>query len=284
VYKTPEEQIENIIRLALEEDDFENDVTSKSLIYPGQEGAAVIIVKTDGILACVDIARPIFHMVDPSLEVNILIKDGVKVKPNDRVVSVSGNLTGILSAERTVLNFLSHLSGIATLTSKYVDMIKGTKAVIRDTRKTMPGLRLLEKYAVTVGGGKNHRLHLGDGILIKDNHVASIRKGGLSLKDITNRARQNTTPDTIIEIEVDTVEEAVEAAQTGVDIILLDNMNLEDMKKVVELASGKVKLEASGGITLDNIKDVAMIGVDYISIGALTHSVKALDFSLEVEK
>ena len=281
--KSPQEQLESILRLALEEDDFENDITSKSLISSRQNGTAAIIAKEEGILACVNAVSPIFHMVDPSLKIDILIKEGNRVKPYDRIVTVSGSLAGILGGERTALNFLSHLSGIATQTARYVEKVNGTKAVIRDTRKTMPGLRLLEKYAVTIGGGENHRLNLADGILIKDNHIASLRKDGLTLKEIINKARQNSPEGTIIEVEVNTVEEAIEALQTDVDIIMLDNMNLENMKKVVGLVSGKVKLEASGGITLDNIKDVAMTGVDYISIGALTHSAKALDFSLEVD-
>jgi nicotinate-nucleotide pyrophosphorylase (carboxylating) len=154
MYKSPQEQIENILKLALEEDDFENDITGKVLIPAGKNGAAVIIAKEEGILACVNVLSPIFHMADPSLKIDILIKEGSRVKPDDRIVTISGNLTGILSAERTALNFLSHLSGIATQTTRYVEKVKGTKAVIRDTRKTMPGMRLLEKYAVPSAAAK----------------------------------------------------------------------------------------------------------------------------------
>ncbi len=281
--KPPQEQIESIIRLALEEDDFENDITGIALVSPDKQGAGLIIAKEEGILACVSIIPPIFHTVDHSLKVNLLEKEGRKVKQGDIIAEIRGSLRSILAAERTALNFLSRLSGIATQTARYVDSIKGTKAVVRDTRKTLPGMRLLEKYAVTVGGGENHRLNLADGILIKDNHIASLQKDGITLTEIINKARQNSSKKTIIEIEVNTVEEAAEALQADVDIIMLDNMSIEEMKTVVAMSGGRIKLEASGGITLDNIREVALSGVDYISIGALTHSAKALDFSLEVE-
>lgn len=281
--KSPQEQIESIISLALEEDDFENDITSCALISPDKQGTAFILAKEEGILACLNILPPIFHTVDHSLKVNLLQVEGHRVKPGELIAEIRGSVRSILGAERTALNFLSHLSGIATQTARYVEKIKGTKAVIRDTRKTMPGLRLLEKYAVTVGGGENHRLNLADGMLIKDNHIASLRNNGVTLTEILSRARQNSSKDTLIEIEVNTIDEAAEAMKTDVDIILLDNMNIEEMKTVVAMSGGKVKLEASGGINMDNIGDVALTGVDYISIGALTHSVKALDFSLEVE-
>lgn len=283
MYKEPQEQLESIIRLALEEDACQNDITSNALISPQQHGTAFIIAKEEGILACSSIIPPIFHTVDYFLKVNLLQKEGNRVKADDIVAEITGNLRSILAAERVALNFLSHLSGIATQTAIYVEKIKGTKAAIRDTRKTMPGMRLLEKYAVTVGGGINHRLNLADGMLIKDNHIASLKKDGVTLTEIIDIAMKNNSEDTVIEIEVDTVDEALEALKTDVDIIMLDNMSIEDMKTVVAMCGGKVKLEASGGITLQNIRDVALTGVDYISIGALTHSVKALDFSLEIE-
>ncbi len=283
MYRLPQEQIESIIRLALAEDEFENDITSNSLISPNLEGTAFIVAKEEGILACSSIIAPIFHTVDHFLKVNLVQTEGRRVKANDIIAEVNGRLRSILSAERTVLNFLSRLSGIATQTSKYVEKVKGTKAVIRDTRKTLPGMRMLEKYAVTIGGGQNHRLHLADGILIKDNHIASLQKDGITLTEIIKRARQNSSDDTIIEIEVDSMEEATEALQTDADIILLDNMSIDEMRTVVAMSGGKVKLEASGGITLATIREVALTGVDYIAIGALTHSAKALDFSLDIE-
>lgn len=283
MYKEPQEQLESIIRLALEEDACQNDITSNALISPQQHGTAFIIAKEEGILACSSIIPPIFHTVDYFLKVNLLQKEGNRVKADDIVAEITGNLRSILAAERVALNFLSHLSGIATQTAIYVEKIKGTKAAVRDTRKTMPGMRLLEKYAVTVGGGINHRLNLADGMLIKDNHIASLKKDGVTLTEIIDIARQNNSKDTVIEIEVDTVDEALEALKTDAHIIMLDNMSIEAMKTVVAMCGGKVKLEASGGINLQNIRDVALTGVDYISIGALTHSVKALDFSLEIE-
>ncbi|MFA5629502.1 MAG: carboxylating nicotinate-nucleotide diphosphorylase [Dehalococcoidales bacterium] len=281
--KLPQEQIESIIRLALEEDDYENDITSNAIIPENQTGTAFIIAKEEGVLACVNIILPILHTVDPTIRVNLLQNEGGHIKKDDIIAEIEGNLRKILVAERTVLNFLSHLSGIATITASYVEKVKGTKAIIRDTRKTLPGMRLLEKYAVTVGGGENHRLNMADGILIKDNHLAFLRKNGTTLTDIIRKARKNSDSNTVIEVEVDNVDDAMEVLQTDVDIILLDNMNAEDMKKVVAASGGKVKLEASGGINLDNIREAALAGVDYISIGALTHSAKSLDFSLEVE-
>jgi nicotinate-nucleotide pyrophosphorylase (carboxylating) len=281
--KTPQEQIESIIRLALEEDDFENDITSNALISPDEQGTAYIIAKEEGILACANIISPVFHTVDHALKVNLLQTEGRRVTRGDIIAEIRGSLRSILSAERTVLNFLSRLSGIATQTARYTEKIKGTRAIVRDTRKTLPGMRLLEKYAVTIGGGENHRLNLADGILIKDNHIAALKKDGMTLLEMIKKARQNSHADTIIEIEVDSMEEAEEALKTDADIILLDNMGIEDMKTVVAMWGGKIKLEASGGITLDNIREVALTGVDYIAIGALTHSAKALDFSLDIE-
>ncbi len=283
MYNLTEKQIKNIIKLTLEEDAFENDITCNSLGISKQNGKATIIAKANGIIACVSIIPSIFHMADPSLKIDLLKKDGEKVGPYDVVAIISGSLKNILGAERTVLNFLSHLSGVATETAKYVSEVEGTHTIIRDTRKTMPGMRLLEKYAVTIGGGQNHRLNLEDGILIKDNHIAYLRKQGLNLTEIIKKARHNSPNGTIIEVEVNTPEEAAEVMDTNIDMIMLDNMSIEDMKKTVGLVSGRVKLEASGGITPDNIKETAMTGVDYIAIGALTHSVKALDFSLEIQ-
>jgi nicotinate-nucleotide pyrophosphorylase (carboxylating) len=192
-------------------------------------------------------------------------------------------VASILKAERTALNFLQHLSGIATETARYVDAVSGTKAIITDTRKTIPGLRLLEKYAVRAGGGRNHRLNLGDGVLIKDNHLAALRSSGVGLGEAVKQARERAPRTMKIEVEVESVKQAQEALSAGADIIMLDNMNVKDMRRVVKLVQGRALLEASGGITLDNVRSVAEAGVDLISVGALTHSAKALDISLEVE-
>ena len=224
-----------------------------------------------------------FVKVDPSLKVEVLIKDGAEVKPGDIVATISGRVASILKAERVALNFLQRLSGIASQTAQFVAKTQGLKVNITDTRKTTPGLRLLEKYAVRVGGGQNHRFHLGDGILIKDNHLAALRALGMSFKDIIAKAKQNAPHGLKVEVEVNTAEEAMDAAEAGADIIMLDNMSPDEIRRVVSLVSGRVKIEASGGITLANVRAIAETGINLISVGALTHSPKALDISLELE-
>ena len=277
------EKIDNIVDLALAEDTACGDITSQILIPPEQQDEAYIIAREEGVLAGGDIARQVFLRVEPALKVEILTPDGERIKAGDTVFTIAGSVAGILKAERVALNFLSHLSGVASETARYVARVQDSTAVITDTRKTSPGLRLLEKYAVRVGGGQNHRLHLGDGILIKDNHIAVLRQPGMSLKDIVVKARQNAPRGAKIEIEVNTTPEALEVARAGVDVIMLDNMSPDEMKQVVELVAKPIKIEASGGINLDNVRAVAMTGVDFISVGAITHSAKALDFSLELE-
>lgn len=279
----PEEQIESIIDLALAEDLGYGDITTEALIPPDLQGKASILVKARGIVAGSEIARKVFLKVDPSLKIEILIKDGTKVKPGDIIATISGSVASILKAERTALNFLQRLSGIASQTARYVARTRGGKVRITDTRKTTPGLRLLEKYAVRMGGGINHRLHLGDGILIKDNHLAALRALGMNLKDIIAKARQKVPAGMKVEVEVTNRQEALEAVTAGADIIMLDNISAEEMRRVVNSLPGQVKTEASGGITLNNVRQVAITGVDIISIGALTHSVKALNISLELE-
>jgi len=290
-------QIEEIIDRALAEDLGKGDVTTEALISGDQRGAGFIVAKKEGILAGIGVAKQVFHQVDPELKVEILLEDGARVKPGSRVAKVSGNIASILKAERVALNFLQHLSGIASETNRYVEAVKGLPVRIMDTRKTTPGLRSLEKYAVRVGGGENHRMNLSDGILIKDNHLAALRSQGLNIKEIIAKARQNAplslrgekrrsnlqARQTQVEVEVGTVSEALEAVEAGANIVMLDNMNLEDMRKAVKSIHGRALIEASGGITLDNVRAVAETGVDFISIGALTHSARALDISLELE-
>jgi nicotinate-nucleotide pyrophosphorylase (carboxylating) len=278
---SPEEQVDNIIDLALAEDLGHGDITSEALIPNNLEGKASILIKERGILAGVEVAKKVFLRVDQSLKVEVLIQDGAKVRPGDAVATISGRVISILKVERTALNFLQRLSGIASETAKYVAKTRGLTVNITDTRKTTPGLRLLEKYAVSMGGGKNHRLHLGDGILIKDNHLAALCALGMSLKDIIAKAKQNAPQGVKIEVEVNTAQEAMDAAEAGADIIMLDNMSPEEMHRVVSLLPNQVKVEASGGITLANVHQAATTGVNLISIGALTHSPKALDISLE---
>lgn len=278
-----EEQVDNIIDLALAEDLSHGDITSEVLIPPDLQGKASILIKEKGIVAGGEVARKVFLRVDSSLEVNVLLKDGAKVQPGDIVATISGRVISILKAERVALNFLQRLSGIASQTAKYVAKTRGFTVDITDTRKTTPGLRLLEKYAVRMGGGKNHRLHLGDGILIKDNHLAALRTLGASLKDIVAKTKQNAPHGVKVEVEVTTVREAIDAVEAGADIIMLDNMSPDEMRRVVSSLPSQVKTEASGGITLANVHAAAMAGVNMISIGALTHSPKALDISLELE-
>jgi len=276
-------QIRQIIALALAEDLGKGDVTTNSLIPDEKIGVASILAKEEGILAGVEIAEEVFRQVDPKLKIKVWLKDGAKIGSGDMIAVVEGRIASILKAERTVLNFLQRLSGIATEANRYVKAVEGLPVRIMDTRKTTPCLRVLEKYAVKVGGGKNHRMHLGDGILIKDNHLAALRSEGLSIKEIIARARQNAPGGVKVEMEVNTLQGALEAAEAGADVIMLDNMRLEDMRQAVKAVHGRALVEASGGITLGTVRAVAETGVDFISVGALTHSVKALDISLKLE-
>ena len=281
--QSPEEQIDRIIDLALAEDLGHGDITTEVLIPPDLKGKASILVQEKGILAGIAVALKVFHRVDPFLKTEVLLKDGTAVKPGDIAATISGTIDSILKAERIALNFLQRLSGIATRTAEYVTETSDQSAAITDTRKTTPGLRVLEKQAVFAGGGKNHRLHLGDGILIKDNHLAALRALGISLKDIVAKAKQGAPAGMKIEVEVTTAQEATEAAGAGADIIMLDNMDAGEMRRIVSSLPGQVITEASGGITLENVRAAAGAGVDMISIGALTHSPRALNISLELE-
>lgn len=277
------EQFKQVVDSALAEDLGWGDVTTQALITADEVATAYLVAKGDGVLAGLSVATAVFHRVDSALKVEELVSDGSTVHLGDRLAVIKGLVASILGAERVALNFLQKLSGIATETAKYVEAVSGTKALITDTRKTTPGLRILEKYAVRVGGGHNHRQNLGDGILIKDNHLVVLQSRGEGIGEAIRKARQQTPHTPKVEIEVESVEQAREALSAGADIIMLDNMNLDDMKLVVGLAQGRALIEASGGITLDNVRAVAETGVDLISIGALTHSVKALDISLELE-
>jgi len=277
------EQLDRIIDTALDEDSGRGDITSESLIPRDLAGKASLIAKEKGVLAGGGVAGRVFYRVDPSLNITTLIPDGRALQPKDVIATIAGSVMSILRAERVALNFLQRLSGIASLTAQFVAAVGGLDARITDTRKTTPGLRMLEKYAVRTGGGHNHRLNLGDAVLIKDNHIAAMRALGLNLKDIVTKARENAPPGTTIEIEVTSTAEAREALRTGADTIMLDNMRPDEMRQAVKAIGGKAKVEASGGITLANVREVAATGVDIISIGALTHSPRALDISLELE-
>lgn len=276
-------ETEEIIALALAEDRADNDITSKLVIPEDLNGTATLLSKAPGILAGIDVFRAVFLTVDTKLKIEIRMNDGAPLEPGDVAAVVSGSARSILRAERAAMNFICHLSGVATATSIYVKKVSGLPVKIADTRKTSAGQRLLEKRAVAAGGGKNHRMNLADGILIKDNHVAVLREAGLSLGEIVTRAKSQNKSGLKIEVEVNNLAEAVETAGAGADMLLLDNMSVADMRATVSRLRGQVRFEASGGINLDNVREVAETGVDIISIGALTHSVRALDFSLEME-
>ena len=267
---------------AIAEDIGSGDVTTNALIPPDLKTTAVIMAKSDGVIAGLEVALNVFELVDPSLESIVLVPDGSKVTPGELVGQVSGSTASILKAERVALNFLQRLSGIATMTSLYVQAVAGTEARIIDTRKTIPGLRELEKYAIRVGGGFNHRFNLSDGILIKDNHILALREAGFTISAIIKLARDRSPHTLKVEIEVESIEEAKEAVEGGADVILLDNMPPSVMKEVVEFVNGRCILEASGGVSLDTVADIAKTGVNLISVGALTHSAKAMDISLDI--
>lgn len=277
--------LRRLARQALDEDRASDDVTTAALVPPDQRGRGVIVAKAPGLLAGLDAAAAVFAAIDPSLAWQPQRRDGDRLAPGDHVAVVEGALASLLRGERVALNFLTHLSGVATATAAIVQALRGTSCRLRDTRKTTPGLRALEKYAVRVGGGTNHRPNLAEGVLIKDNHLAALRSRGLAIADAVRLARE-ANPGLPIEVEVTTVAEAREALDAAADELLLDNMPLDQMREVVALAAARdprPALEASGGIVLQNVREVAATGVDYVSLGAVTHSAPALDLSLEVE-
>jgi len=287
--KLTKEKIFPIIISALKEDIGSGDITSSVVFEKDVSVLAHIAAKEECVVAGMDVVKWVFDAVDEKLAFTALCKDGDRIKKGKRVISVKGSAKNILSAERVILNFIGHLSGVATLTSEFVRLVKGTAAKIYDTRKTIPGMRELEKYAVIVGGGHNYRIGLWDGVLIKDTHLNGLAQGSRT-KAVTdaialfkNRGYKN------IEVETENLAEFKEALEAGADIIMLDNMKIEDIKKAVKLKNADIKkygtkiiLEASGGIDSDNIKKVAKTGVDRISIGRLTHSAPSIDFSLEI--
>lgn len=285
------DRLSRIIAQALKEDIGKGDLTS-SLVIPGDYDAeAVIIAREKGILCGTDVARAIFNRVDKRIDIKGRFKDGSLLKSGRVIMNIEGPARGILTAERTVLNFLGRLSGIATLTHQFVTKIKPYKAKIMDTRKTTPGLRYLEKYAVKVGGGFNHRMGLWDGVLIKDNHikVTSYKLQVISLKELIEKIKSKISKGMSIEVEVSSINEFKDAIEAGADIIMLDNMSVKDIREAVRIKNSslithnsQLKLEVSGGVTLANVRQIASIGVDRISVGALSHSAKWLDFALEI--
>lgn len=271
-----------IIRRALAEDIGSGDITSQCFIGKGHAGTARIIAREAATLAGIGVAAEVFHQTDPSIRVNVLVEDGALVAPGDTVLAAQGPTRSLLAAERTALNFLQRLSGVATLTRKFADAIAGTHAVILDTRKTTPGLREFERIAVRAGGGTNHRFGLFDQVLAKDNHLA-VTPDAASLQHAVDEAKR-LRPDIVVEIEADTLAQVrMLCGLRGVDIILLDNMGEQDMREAVRIrGAARILLEASGGVNLETVRTIAETGVDRISVGALTHSARAVDFAMEI--
>lgn len=278
--KLPQFYIDDLIKTALQEDINYIDSTTDLLIPEDDVSEAYYLAKDSGVLAGVEVAARVFKLLDENIEVKFLFKDGDRVEKGDVLAEFKGNTAAMLKAERTALNLIQHMSGIATYTRKCADLVEGTRASVTDTRKTLPGLRPLQKYSVVAGGGRNHRYNLTDAAMLKDNHIDVY--GGITpaVKALREKAGHMLK----IEVEARTLDDVQEALDCGVDVIMLDNMSCEDMKKAVNLTAGRAKLEASGNVTLDNIRQVAETGVDIISLGALTHSVKAFDISMKWRK
>ncbi len=280
--KTKDELIDELLDLAFAEDIGDGDHTTLCCIPADEMGKQHLLVKEEGILAGVEIAKKVFHKFDPELKMTVFINDGAHVKPGDVAFVVEGRVRSLLQTERLMLNIMQRMSGIATMTAKYMDRLKGLKTKVLDTRKTTPGMRMLEKEAVKIGGGINHRIGLFDMILLKDNHVDFAGGIANAINKANEYIKANHKDGMKIEIEVRNFDELDEALATGhVDRIMLDNFTPENTKKAVDIVAGRCELESSGGITFDTLRDYGECGVDYISVGALTHSVKGLDMSFK---
>ncbi len=271
--------LKNLIEQALAEDLGPGDVTSEATVPADSTSEAVMLAKQHLVLAGLDVAREVFHYLDPAIQFLAFAKDGAVIHSGTEIAKLSGNTRLLLAGERVALNLLQHLSGIATLTARYVEKVKGLKAEMLDTRKTLPGLRKLEKYAVRMGGGRNHRFGLFDGVLIKDNHIKAA--GGI-IKAV-ERAQKKAHHLLKIEVETRTLDEVAEALAVGADIIMLDNMPIDVMREAVKLVAGRALVEASGNVTLETIRPIAETGVDFISSGSLTHSAPAADISMKIK-
>jgi nicotinate-nucleotide pyrophosphorylase (carboxylating) len=276
------ESIREVVESALREDIGRGDLTTLAVIPAGAQATARIVMREAGVVAGLSVLAAVFTAVDPALTVTPLVAEGAAVAAGTAAAEIRGSARGILTGERVALNLIQRLSGIATLTARYVAAVGDLPARVLDTRKTTPGLRVLEKYAVRVGGGVNHRFGLYDAVMLKDNHLALLAGHGIAIGEAVRRAQAAVGPLVRVEVEADTVEQARQAAEAGADLILLDNMPPAMLREAVAAVGGRARLEASGGITLETLRAVAATGVDYISVGALTHSVRALDVSLEV--
>lgn len=271
--------VDDLIKNAIQEDINYLDVTTDYLVDKDQTTSAYFLAKDTGILSGIEVAMRVFELLDPDVKYEILIKDGSKVQKGDIIAKMEGKTRALLKGERTALNLLQHMSGIATKTAKCVELVSGTNASVCDTRKTLPGLRAIQKYAVTCGGGKNHRYNLSDAAMLKDNHIDAYG----SLSNAVAALRKKAGHMVKIEVETRNLEELNEALEAKADVIMLDNMDYDTMAKAVKITDGRAILEASGNVTEDNIRQVALCGVDIISLGALTHSVKAFDISMKIK-
>ena len=269
--------VDDILRAALKEDITSEDVSTNAVVTGPSQGSAQLIAKQDGVLAGLKVFERVFWLLDPSVKFETEYQDGQAVKCGTLIGTVFGDMRVLLSGERTALNYLQRMSGIATMTRRYAEILRGSKTKLLDTRKTTPNMRVFEKYAVKVGGGVNHRYNLSDGILLKDNHIGAA--GGVA--KAVKMARQYASFVRKIEVEVETLEQVKEAVEAGADIIMLDNMSDEDMRKAVTLIAGRAKTECSGNVTRENIARLRDIGIDYVSSGALTHSAPILDLSMK---
>jgi len=273
------DQLSSFVRSALEEDQAFNDITTIATVLSTRRARAALVARQAGCIAGVPLALEAFRLLDPKISMRVDAEDGTRVEKGGTVIYMTGHARALLSAERTALNFMQRLSGIATLTAKFVDTVKGTKAKILDTRKTTPGWRRLEKYAVRAGGGVNHRLDLARAVLIKDNHLKAV-DGDVSIA--VRRVRELAPPGAKIEVECDSLDQVRAAIDAGADEVLVDNMPVDTIREAVTIAHGRATVEASGGVTIDTVRGIAETGVDFISVGALTHGARSLDVSLEV--
>jgi len=275
-----QDELRNLVRTALDEDEAFNDLTTIATVVSDRHARGQLVARAEGVLCGVPLAVEAFRQLDPKVTIRVDLEDGAKLRKGSNILYLSGHARALLAAERVALNFMQRLSGISTLTARYVEAVKGTKAKILDTRKTTPGWRLLEKYAVRAGGGTNHRLNLSAAVLIKDNHLAAV-DGDVALA--VRRARDLAPAGTKIEVECDRVEQVRAAVEANADIVMFDNMRPEQMAECVRLVAGRAVTEASGGVSLQNAREIALAGVDWISVGALTHSAPALDLALDFE-
>lgn len=269
--------LDSLIDAALREDMPGGDITSENIVPPGSVSRALIVAKEKGVLAGIDVAEKVFKKIDQTIDIKIHRKDGQHIMRGDRIAALKGSSISLLKGERTALNFIQRMSGIATTTHSFVKALEGKKTKILDTRKTTPGLRFLEKYAVRMGGGTNHRFSLSDMVMIKDNHIKIVGR----IAEAVKLARKKIEPGIKIEVEASNTEEALEALQSGADIVMLDNMSLDKMREAMKMLHGKVLVEVSGNVSLARASKIAEIGVDFISVGAITHSYKSLDISME---